>query len=106
MFLNRSTAQVLAGLGTVASGLGITWRSAAGAMGRLSLDIGRPLWSAELDVAIASRVTPVPQRDHVGELGKGSPAQTTTATSAAPATSDEPANRSPERSDEEPTTNS
>lgn len=91
MFLNRSTAQVLAGLGTVAGGLGITWRSAAGAMGRVSLDVGRPLWSAELDVAIASRLTPAPQRDHIHEPVKPSAAQgggqrevTTTAPSVTP----------------------
>ena len=41
---NHSTAQVLAGLGTIAGGLGITWRSAAGALGHLSLDLVRPLW--------------------------------------------------------------
>lgn len=68
MFLNHSTAQVLGGLGTVAGGLGITWRSVATALGRVSLDIGRPLWSAEVDVVIASRLTPEPQRDHVVEL--------------------------------------
>jgi hypothetical protein len=35
---NHSTAQVLGGLGTIAGGLGLTWRSTAGALGRLSLD--------------------------------------------------------------------
>jgi hypothetical protein len=62
---NHSTAQVLAGLGTVAGGLGITWRSAAGALGHFSLDLARPLWESEIDHAVAARLTPLPQRDYV-----------------------------------------
>jgi len=65
---NHSTAQVFAGLGTIAGGLGITWRSAAGAGGHLSLDLVRPLWEAQVDVAVATRLTPLPQRDYVNEL--------------------------------------
>lgn len=65
---NHSTAQVLAGLGTVAGGLGITWRSAAGALGHLSLDLIRPLWGAEIDLAVAARLTPPPQRDCVAQV--------------------------------------
>jgi hypothetical protein len=62
---NHSTAQVLAGLGTVAGGLGVTWRSAAGALGHFSLDLSRPLWEAQVDLAVAARLTPLPQRDYV-----------------------------------------
>lgn len=62
---NHSTAQVLAGLGTIAGGLGITWRSAAGSLGRLSLDLVRPLWDAQIDVTVGNRLTPLPQRDYV-----------------------------------------
>ena len=40
--INNSTAHVLAGLGTIAGGLGITWRSAAGTLGHLSLGLVRP----------------------------------------------------------------
>jgi hypothetical protein len=65
---NHSTAQVLAGLGTIAGGLGITWRSAAGALGHLSLDLVRPLWEAQNDLAVATRLTPLPQRDYVPQL--------------------------------------
>ena len=65
---NHSTAQVLAGLGTIAGGLGITWRSAAGALGHLSLDLVRPLWEAQIDLAVATRLTPLPQRDYVPEV--------------------------------------
>ena len=68
MFLNHGTAQVLAGLGTLAGGLGITWRTAATSVGRLSLDLGRPLWDAQLDIAVGNRLTPSPQRDYVPEL--------------------------------------
>jgi hypothetical protein len=62
---NHSTAQVIAGLGTVAGGLGITWRSAAGSLEHLSLDLVRPLWGAQIDDVVAARLTPLPQRDYV-----------------------------------------
>jgi len=62
---NHSTAQVLAGLGTIAGGLGITWRSAAGSLEHLSLDLVRPLWGAQIDGVVTARLTPVPQRDYV-----------------------------------------
>jgi hypothetical protein len=65
MFLNNSTAQVLAGLGTVAGGLGITWRTASASAERVSLELGRPIWDTQLDVVIASRLTPIPQRSFV-----------------------------------------
>ncbi len=59
---------MLAGLGTIAGGLGITWRSAAGTLGHLSLDLVRPLWDAQIDLAVATRLTPLPQRDYVPQL--------------------------------------
>jgi hypothetical protein len=62
---NHSNAQVLAGLGTIAGGLGITWRSAAGSLEHLSLDLVRPLWGSQIDGVVAARLTPVPQRDYV-----------------------------------------
>ncbi len=65
MFLNNSTAQVLAGLGTVAGGLGITWRTASASAERVSLELGRPIWDTQLDVVIGSRLTPTPQRSFV-----------------------------------------
>lgn len=64
---NHSTAQVLAGLGTVAGGLGITWRSAAGLLKQLSFDLVRTLWEAQIDAEVATRLTPPPQRDYVLE---------------------------------------
>ncbi len=62
---NHGTAQVIAGLGTIAGGLGITWRSAAGSLEHLSLDVVRPLWEAQIDAAVAARLTPAPQRDYL-----------------------------------------
>jgi multisubunit Na+/H+ antiporter MnhC subunit len=64
---DHSTVQVLAGLGTVAGGLGVTWRSAAGSLKHVSFDLVRPLWEAQLDAAVAARLTPVPQRDYLAE---------------------------------------
>jgi hypothetical protein len=65
---NHSTAQVLAGLGTIAGGLGITWRSAAGSLEHLSLDLVRPLWEAQIDDVVAARLTPLPQRQYLPGL--------------------------------------
>ncbi|HEY1919256.1 MAG TPA: hypothetical protein VGH27_27110 [Streptosporangiaceae bacterium] len=62
---NNGTAQVLAGLGTIVGGLGITWRSAAGSAGHLSVDLVRPLWEAQIDAAVAARLTPAPQRGYL-----------------------------------------
>jgi hypothetical protein len=62
VILDHSTAQVLAGLGTIAGGLGVTWRSAAGSLKHLSLDLVRPLWEAQIDDVVATRLTPAPQR--------------------------------------------
>lgn len=64
---NHSNAQVLAGLGTVAGGLGITWRSASGSLKHLSLDsldLFKPLWEAQIDQVVAARLTPAQQLDY------------------------------------------
>ncbi len=63
MFIDNSAAQVIAGLGTVAGGLGITWRSASHSLGRISHRLGEPLWGSELDRVIADRLTSLPQRE-------------------------------------------
>ena len=68
MVANNSTAQVIAGLGTVAGGLGVTWRSAATWVGHASLDIARPLWGAQIDAVVGNRLTPLPQRDYVAQM--------------------------------------
>jgi hypothetical protein len=68
MVANNSTAQVIAGLGTVAAGLGVTWRSAASSLGHLSFGLGRPLWDAQVDLAVGNQLTPAPQRDYVPGL--------------------------------------
>jgi hypothetical protein len=65
---NHGTAQVIAGLGTIAGGLGITWRSAAGSVQHLSLDLIRPLWGAQIDEVVAARLTPALQRDYAAAL--------------------------------------
>jgi hypothetical protein len=68
MFVNNSTGQVIAGLGSVAGGLGITWRSATTALGNMSVKLGESLWGAEIDVAVANSLTPMPQREYLPEV--------------------------------------
>jgi hypothetical protein len=65
---NHGTAQVIAGLGAIAGGLGITWRSAAGSLQHLSLDLVRPLWGAQIDQVVAARLTPEVQRDYAAAV--------------------------------------
>ena len=65
MLADNGTAQVLAGVATVGGGLGITWRGASSSLGHVSLDLGKPLWGAEIDAVVANRLTPRPQRDYV-----------------------------------------
>jgi hypothetical protein len=60
MILNNSASQVLAGLGTVAAGLGITLKSATNSLGHLSKRLAEPLWGSELDGVIATRMTSLP----------------------------------------------
>jgi hypothetical protein len=69
VILDNSTSQVLAGLGTVAGGLGITWKSATTSLGNVSLRLGEPLWGAELDTVIAERVTSLPSPTSEGKVG-------------------------------------
>jgi hypothetical protein len=69
VILDNSTSQVLAGLGTVAGGLGITWKSATTSLGNVSLRLGEPLWGAELDTVIAERVTSLPSTTSEGKVG-------------------------------------
>jgi hypothetical protein len=69
VILDNSTSQVLAGLGTVAGGLGITWKSATTSLGNVSLRLGEPLWGAELDAVIAERVTSLPSPTNEGKVG-------------------------------------
>jgi hypothetical protein len=70
MILDNSTSQVLAGLGTVAAGLGITWKSATSSLGNVSLRLGEPLWGAEVDSVVANCVTSLPGAD-LGQAGAG-----------------------------------
>ena len=56
---NDGAAQVIAGLGTVASGLGITWRSTAGALRQPSVDLFKPLWDAQIDINAGNKLAAV-----------------------------------------------
>jgi hypothetical protein len=48
---------VVAGIGGILASLGLTWKGAGGALGDLAGKLEKPLWGAELDVAIADAIT-------------------------------------------------
>jgi hypothetical protein len=55
--LSSGAARVIAGLGTIAVSLGITWRSASSSCMRLARQLEAPIWGGELDRAIAERIS-------------------------------------------------
>jgi hypothetical protein len=65
-----SSASVIAGIGGVLASIGIGWRGAGATLGRALGGLERPLWGAELDVAITDAITLLPggsgRPDHAG----------------------------------------
>jgi hypothetical protein len=59
VFFNGA-ARVVAGLGTIAISLGITWRSAASLLTQLGKRLEEPIWGAECDLVIGDRITRLP----------------------------------------------
>jgi hypothetical protein len=62
-FGDDSTSAVLAGLGGILTSVGLTWRGVGGSVGHLLRGIERPLWGAELDLAITQAITLRPADD-------------------------------------------
>jgi hypothetical protein len=54
-------AAVVAGAGTILASLGLTWRGLGRSLGQLAAKLERPLWGAELDVAITQAITLLPR---------------------------------------------
>lgn len=54
-------AAVVAGAGTIVASLGLTWRGLGRSLGTLAAKLERPLWGAELDVAITEAITLLPR---------------------------------------------
>lgn len=77
LLAEENVAQVLAGLGTVAAGLGITLRSATSTLGHLAGRLGEPLWNAELDKVMSDRLTRLPELAHAdsGRLARLKPSR-------------------------------
>jgi hypothetical protein len=64
-FAGDSAAAVAAGAGTVLASLGLSWRAVGKSLGGLAGKLERPLWGAELDVAITQAITLLPgAEDH------------------------------------------
>lgn len=60
VFAFNGAARVIAGLGTIAVTLGITWHGVSSAMAQLSLRLEEPIWGGECDRVIADRLTSTP----------------------------------------------
>jgi hypothetical protein len=64
------SATAIAGIGGVLASIGIGWRGAGATLGRALGGLERPLWGAELDVAITDAITLLPGQagrpDHAG----------------------------------------
>jgi hypothetical protein len=64
-FAGDSAAAVAAGAGAVLASLGLSWRAVGKSLGGLAGKLERPLWGAELDVAITQAITLLPgAEDH------------------------------------------
>lgn len=59
--LDDSAAAVAAGAGAVLASLGLSWRGVGKSLGGLAGKLERPLWGAELDVAITQAITLLPR---------------------------------------------
>jgi hypothetical protein len=55
--LTDSEAAIVAGAGTILASLGLTWRGAGRTLGGLASKLERPLWGAELDIAVTQAIT-------------------------------------------------
>jgi hypothetical protein len=68
-----SGAAIVAGAGTILASLGLTWRGVGRSVGELAGKLERPLWGAELDIAVTQAITLLPReqgRDVTGERRK------------------------------------
>ena len=55
--LTDSEAAIVAGAGTILASLGLTWRGMGRTLGALASKLERPLWGAELDIAVTQAIT-------------------------------------------------
>ncbi len=60
--VTNPTSQLVTGIGAVAAALGITWKGVGSISEQLALALGKPLWGAELDTAVAEGLTVLPVR--------------------------------------------
>jgi hypothetical protein len=71
--LTNSEAAIVAGAGTILASLGLTWRGVGRMLGGLASKLERPLWGAELDIAVTQAITLLAReegRDTSGERRK------------------------------------
>jgi hypothetical protein len=54
------TPQVVAGIAALLASAGVTWKAVSTAVGNVAAEIGRPLWAAEIDLALAKAITKLP----------------------------------------------
>ncbi len=78
-----SGSAVIGGLASIATALGISWKTTSSTLSKLSEKLSPPLWGAELDTAIAIAVTdPLVPETFVGPPSAGQPVPVRRATDA------------------------
>jgi hypothetical protein len=61
--LTDSEAAIVAGAGTILASLGLTWRGVGRTLGALASKLERPLWGAEVDIAVTQAITLLQRED-------------------------------------------
>lgn len=56
-------SQVVAGIAALLASAGVTWKAVSTALGNVAVEIGRPLWGAEIDLALAKAITKLPPEE-------------------------------------------
>jgi hypothetical protein len=79
MILQGSGNNVFAGLASIATGLGISWKTITPNFTNLAHKLGNPLWDAELDCAIVAAITdPAVRKPDPQTTGQQNTSQPTT----------------------------
>jgi hypothetical protein len=63
LLLANGASQSLAGIAALLASAGVTWKAASTALENVAVEIGRPMWAAEIDLALAKAITKLPPEE-------------------------------------------